>query len=150
MAALIFRAFHVCCGITDFSCLNVLLVLARGHTRCAQLEALALWQTSSPSLRRPDVSVPPALNTGGLSLCIPLGPPSLQSCDSAHCHCSTTATFFSSCWSPGGPAPRRTGRTLPARGSPSPSRHTGTTPCFPYESHTQLCPLLLVLPPPGS
>lgn len=91
-----------------------------------------------------------ALNTGSLSVCIPLCSPSIQSCNSAPCRRSTTATFFSSCWSPSDSALRTTGRRLPARGCPSPSRHTGTTPCFPSESHTQLCPLPLVLPPSGS
>lgn len=92
----------------------------------------------------------PPLRTLGVCGCIfPLSRVSIQSCDSAPRRCSTTATFFSSCWSPCGPAPRRTGRRLPARGCPSPSRHTGTTPCFPCESHTQQCPLPRVLPPPG-
>lgn len=124
----------------------IIKYIVRGHK---------LWYSGrlSPHLLRcPDVSIqrPPALNTGSLSVCTPLSSPFVQSCSSAPRRHSTTATFFSSCWSPSSRASHKIGRRHPARGSPSPSRHTGTTPCFPYESHIQPCPLLLVLPPPGS
>lgn len=143
-----------CCGITDFKYLNLLLVqkYVRVHNRHAQLEAQPLQQTSSPLyVALMSAFSSPLHWTQAVCGCLfPAARPSIQSCDSAPRLRSTTATFFSSCWSPCGPAPRRTGRRLPARGSPSPSRHTGTTPCFFYESHIQLCPLPLMLPPPGS
>jgi len=121
------------------------------------IAAVHSWRLGPPS-PLPHVALmsafggPPPLRT--LAVCrrvFPLGSPSsVQSCDSAPCRRSTTATFFSSCCSPSGRAPRKTGRRLPARGCPSPSRHTGTTPCFPYESHIQLCPLPRARPPAGS
>lgn len=91
---------------------------------------------------------PPALNTGSLSGCIPLGSAAIQRSDYAPCCCNKTTTFFSSCWSPSGPASHSTGRRLPAP-SPRPSRHTGTTPCFPSENHTRPCPLPRALLPSG-
>lgn len=99
----------------------------------------------------PNVSVPqpPTLNTGSLSACIPLGSAAIQRLDYAPCCCNKTTTFFSACWSPSGPASHRTGRRLPALSSPRPSRHTGTTPCFPSENHIRLCPLPLELLPSG-
>lgn len=149
-------AFHVCCGITDILHLNISLVITYvvgDCNSCAQPLAQSSQQTSSPSCVALMSAFPwePLLWTLAVCQCVfTLALPSIQSCDSAPHHHSTTATFFSSCWSPSGLAPRRTGRRLPVHGSPSPSRHTGTTPCFSYESRIQLCPLPLVLPPPGS
>lgn len=147
--------FNICGGITDIVHLNVSLVrtyAVRGYNSCPQLVAQASHSRPHPPPLLPWCQHPGALalNTGSLSVCIHLSLPSIQSCKSVLQHHSTTATFFSSCWSPSGPAPHRTGRRRPVHGSPSPSRHTGTTPYFSYKSHIQLCHLLLLLPPPGS
>jgi len=128
-------ACHVCCQVTKVWT----YVLAQGYV-----------VGDRPPV--PDVSIwwPPALNTASLSVYIPLSSATIHRCNSAHCCCSTTATFFSSCWSPSGQVPRRTGRRFPARSNPRPARQPGATPCFPSESHIQLCPLPPVLPPQGS
>lgn len=54
---------------------------------------------------------------------------------------STGITSSFVCKPPAGPAPRRTGRKCQTPWCPSPARQPGTTPCFRFQSCTQLYPL---------
>lgn len=120
--------------------------------------SVCIWRPLNPSLQHihsipglctHDVSSAqvhsfPIVRSFYLYICVysPKSPLTTQCCDSALQHTRLhTATFFSSCWSPNGQAPHRTGRRAQARGLPSPSRQPGTRPCFHYESHIQQCPL---------
>lgn len=130
----------------EFFWFKVMIVLK--YSVVSSFKIIPHWRPGLPH-RLPWCQCSTTLNTGSLSGCIPLGSAAIQRLDYAPCCCNKTTTFFSSCWSPSGPASHRTGRRLPALSSPRPSRHTGTTPCFPSENHIRLCPSPLALLPSG-